>query len=515
MKIPFYGLRAGILTQIIFLIVAAMLLINVVMVKFHEKDLIREKVHMGELLIRSIEMEITSQMRQSSAGIRKTDSASLLNFSIRKLLETGGFSSVVIVDTKGEAVFSYGDYGSGRDRDANFARDAMNTGSVLINLSGSAWGVFWLARSEISISAPILKDGSTVGGGTVNSSLAPIYRLLRKTEKLILVYIFLDAAILSIVGIYLISRIVVKPIHRLLKMTDEYKDGDMIPSFSETTGNEIGDLSRSLGNMLKRLDDNKTEMKKHISSLENANRELKKAQNEIIRSEKLASVGRLSAGIAHEIGNPIGIVLGYLELLKREDITEDERVDFLHRVESEIKRINIIIAQLLDFSRPSSGEKQACHVHQLIDDTVKIFRPQPMMEGIKMELHLGATVDKVSADPNRLQQVFLNILINTADVFSVNKTERQAKKSDDLLIIETKNIEGALVIKFVDNGPGIPESELEHIFDPFYSTKEPGKGTGLGLFVCYRIVEELNGTITAESKEEKGTTIMITLPVLA
>lgn len=513
MRIPIYGLRAGILAQIIFLIVAAMLLINVVMVKFHEKDLVRGKVRIGELLIRSIEREIAYQLSQKGVDLKEITSALQFDMDCRKFLDKGGGSSAVIVDSKGTNIYSIGDNEYNKEKDTNLARDAMNTGSVLINFSGSGWGVFWLASRDISVSAPILREGVILGGGTVSSSLEPIYQGLRKTEKLILLYILLDTVILSIVGIYLISRTVVNPIHRLLKMTDEYKDGDIIPSFPETTGNEIGNLSRSLKNMLKRLDDNKTEMKEHISSLENANRELKKAQNEIIRTEKLASVGRLAAGIAHEIGNPIGIVLGYLDLLKKEDITEELKTDFLKRIESETKRINLIISQLLDFARPSTGEKEACCVHLLINDTIEILRPQPMMEGIKIELHLDAITDRVLADPNRLQQVFFNILINAADVFS-GVQKGTIKKVDGSLRIETKNIGGSLAIKFIDNGPGIPEGEHEHIFDPFFTTKEPGKGTGLGLFVCYRIIEELNGSIAVDSSDTKGTTIIVNLPVL-
>jgi signal transduction histidine kinase len=220
-------------------------------------------------------------------------------------------------------------------------------------------------------------------------------------------------------------------------------------------------------------------------------------------------VGRLAAGIAHEIGNPIGIILGYLDLLNSGDITEVDKKDFLNRIESEIIRVNRIIRQLLDFSRPSSGEPEKTRVHDLVKMILGMLEPQPMMEGIRTTLELKAQKDTVLADPNQLQQVFLNVIMNAADALAEGKGEGPLRQ----LSIRSESIEGSIDLRFSDNGPGIPEKELLHIFDPFYTTKEPGKGTGLGLSVCYRIVEGLGGTIRAESRTGEGTTIIVSLPL--
>jgi signal transduction histidine kinase len=325
----------------------------------------------------------------------------------------------------------------------------------------------------------------------------------------ILFYILMDTVVLVLVGYVLLSRIVVKPIDKLLGMTGTYKDGFRVPSMPESSRNEIGDLTRSLSHMLKRLDENKRELQSHISSLEKANRDLRQAQDEIIRSEKLASVGRLAAGIAHEIGNPIGIILGYLDLLNSADIAEADKKDFLSRIESEIVRVNRIIRQLLDFSRPSSGEPQKTRVHDLVKMTLAMLEPQPMMEGIRTTLDLKAQKDMVLADPNHLQQVFLNIVMNAADALAEGKEEGRIRQ----LTIQSERTANSIELRFRDNGPGIPEEGLLRIFDPFYTTKEPGKGTGLGLSVCYRIVEGLGGTIRAESKAGEGATIVVSLPL--
>lgn len=359
---------------------------------------------------------------------------------------------------------------------------------------------------------PSRRGGRTIGGITIATSLKPLYQDLRKTQKIILLYILLDTIILAIVGIYLLSRVVVRPIHKLLRLTAEYKEGDLVPALAQSSRDEIGELTRSLNVMLGRLQDNKKELKEYISSLEEANEELGQAQDEIIRSEKLASVGRLAAGVAHEIGNPIGIVLGYLELLKRGDTGDEERVDFLIRIEKEISRINIIIRHLLDFSRPSSGKPEKTHAHEIIKRTVEILKPQPMMEDIEILFQFDATEDTLYADPQQLQQVFLNIIMNAGDAHAA-ATREEGTVEEKNIRIQTEDGDGNIVLRFEDNGPGIAPEELDRIFDPFYTTKDPGQGTGLGLSVSYRIVESLGGTMSAESNPGAGTALILRLPL--
>jgi signal transduction histidine kinase len=512
LKLPSYGLRAGILTQLIFLIVAAMLLVNVVMLNFHQRDLISTKGDIGRLLISALSQKTGNLLETGKREMKDLDSNIDFKRDMSELLSNGGYSDLVIVNDNGEPAISVNLSSETKERSLNLARIAMETMDWSVNYHGITWGVLWLAKSEISISSPLVFNGRSLGGVNINASLRPIYQSIRESEKFVLFYIILDTIILALVGIYLLSRIVVKPIHRLLRMTEEYKDGDIIPSMAEDARNEIGNLSRSFGVMLRRLDDNKKELKTHISSLEEANRRLKEAQKEIIRSEKLASVGRLAAGIAHEIGNPLGIILGYLELIRKGNITDQEKNDFIGRVETEITRVNRIINQLLDFSRPSSGKKEESRVHDLLSDTVNMLGPQSIMEGIKINLDLRASKDKVLADPNQLHQVFLNIILNAADALSGEGLTEEHDKKELSIMSENPN-ESIIELRFVDNGPGIAEEELIHIFDPFYTTKEPGKGTGLGLSVCYWIVEGQEGEIRAESVVGKGTTIIVSLPL--
>lgn len=509
MKLPIFGLRAGILTQLIFLIVAAMLLVSIALLNLYEKDLIKAREQAGKILLLAIEQNLGHTLENATTGLNNLHTNNRFINSVQNLLKSSDYSDLIIINNDGGVIFNTGSSGNNKQYGRTLAMSAISTAAQSVNLKGSTWGVLWPRKSEICISSPLTINGRMAGGISVISSLVPVYEVLRISQKFVIYYILIDTVILALVGMYLLSRIVVSPIHRILKMTEEYEDGEFMPTVGEAPKNEIGNLSRSLANMLNRLDENKKELKSHIISLEKVNNDLKAAQNEIIRSEKLASVGRLAAGIAHEIGNPIGIILGYLDLIRKEGLSREEEKDFIFRIESEITRVNIIIRQLLDFSRNSIGQTEGCSIHDLIIGTVEMLMPQSRMKALEIELDLRAESDIVLADKNQLQQVFLNILINSIDALE----EENQPENNSLIRVESINKKCFLELKFIDNGSGISTDDLNHIFDPFFTTKEPGQGTGLGLSVCYRIIEGLEGTIKAQSSPGKGMEILIALPL--
>jgi len=340
-------------------------------------------------------------------------------------------------------------------------------------------------------------------------------------QKIVFFYILLNTLFLALLGFYFIYRSIIRPINRLVKRAEEFKEGEAFFLAPDTEQNEFTKLSRSINVMLRRLEDNKAELTTGIRSLEKANLELQQAQEEIIRSEKLASVGRLASGVAHEIGNPIGIVLGYLGLLKGSDLNDEERRDFINRIEKEIGRINRTIRNLLDFSRPSKGEMKVVSVHKIIGDMVDILKPQTVVSDSEIVFDKGAKKDTVLADPDKLKQVFLNLSMNAIDAMGAHQTKNESQKNtlsiQTSLSPETKTDKrvnkSKIHIEFIDNGSGIPAEDLTRIFDPFYTTKEPGKGTGLGLSVSLRIIEDIGGDIKVKSEPGKGTKIIVILPI--
>jgi signal transduction histidine kinase len=271
--------------------------------------------------------------------------------------------------------------------------------------------------------------------------------------------------------------------------------------------------------MLDKISKDKKELQNTVQALETVNAELKRAQRDIIRAEKLASIGRLSSGIAHEIGNPIGIILGYIDLIKQGNLSEEEQQDFLTRSEDEINRVNNIIRQLLDLSRPMEGKPREISMHQLLLETLEIIKPQPFMAAIQFETDLVAEKDRVVSDPELLRQVILNLMISAVDAITAEGSTKQGR-IHIASRIETLPVDYApgkkaenIVIVIKDNGPGISEEHIDNVFDPFYTTKEPGKGTGLGLSVSFMIIEKLGGTIAADCTATEGTTMRIYLPV--
>jgi len=493
-----------------FLIIAAMLLIHVAELKFSEENLLQARIQACRMLVHAMEENLSLLLtaRGMDPGVLCRDPAFVRSIDV--LLSKGDFSDGVLVDFSGE-LCPHGREGVD-EKVLGLAREALKRSAWTTHFAGTSWGVIWLAPKYLAVSSPLYFQDRVIGAVAFRSSLAPIYETLRRVQKIVIAYILLDTLILTLVGILLLSRIVVKPIRKMLRMASEYKDGRMIPVPIESSTNEIGELSRSLAAMLKRLDENKSELQAHISSLERANADLQQAQSGLVRSEKLASVGRLAAGVAHEIGNPISITLGYLELLRNTDVTEEERKDFLERLEMEISRINRIIRQLLDFSRPSSAKPEKTHAHDVLQRTMTILKPQPMMQGIEISYRPEAVNDLLVADPNRLQQVFVNIVMNAADALA-DGGEGSSGEREKILLIRTESDEKHFIVEFSDSGPGIAQEELTHIFDPFYTTKEPGKGTGLGLSVCYRIVESMGGVIKAESIQGQGASFVVTLPL--
>ena len=488
-----------------------MLLINVVMVKFAERDLIDAKVEMGRILIHTIGQTVAYETISGHKVLNGPGSVPRAGKEIAKLLRMGGYSSVLVANSTGARLFSLGSWGK-REEDALVkSREALTRQKSSLEFLGEVWGVIWLAPEMIRMSAPFFYDGRLMGAVAIRADLGPLYQGLRKSERLILIYICLNAIILVLFGIYLLSRTVVKPVHKLLTITDKFEEWPSLFDQEESSKNEIGQLSRSLKMMLKRLETNKRELEANISSLEEANLEIKKAQDEIIKSEKMASAGRLATGVAHEIGNPLSIILGYLELLRRGDLKSEEARDFLERIESEVTRINGIIRELLDFSRPASAEHEETGIHQLIMETVNMIEPQPMMDQIEIQQELRAIKNVVWAGTAQLKQVFLNIILNAAD--AMIDTESSDGLSPKVLNIETENEDDSIVISFTDTGIGISAEGLDRIFDPFYTTKEPGKGTGLGLSVCYTIIEGLGGGICAESVLGKGSKFIVNIPL--
>jgi len=509
----FRGLKTKIAFNIAILFFVAMLLINVVTVMTAQRDIVRNEVTRGQFVLSALEADLLK-----SLSLESNPAPSISRAEVNRLLTEAGVSDAQVLGKNSERI-SFGSSPKAlQDELLKNCRKVMRSRKNEANFFGTTWGVFWKQPSDLVLSSPLLQNGQPIAAVSIVLPLKGIYRSLRQSQKMLFIYLFINTAILTFIGIYRLSKVYFQPLARLARRAEDYREDDEMLFSVRKGDNELHRLSGALNSMLRRISADKEKLRATVNSLESANLELKKAQKEIIRAEKLASVGRLSAGIAHEIGNPIGIVIGYLELLKQKDIPDAEKKEYLYRTEEEIERINTIIRQLLEISRPSIAGLKVVFIHDLIDDIAQVLNVQPLMSNIELECCLEAQNDKVLADANQLRQVFLNLIINAADAISSGGKSTKGKLTIRSSMIDAKadravDARSFLKIVFIDNGPGISEENISNIFDPFFTTKEPGKGTGLGLSVSYMIIEGFGGEMKVDSKMGEGTTMTLRLPV--
>ncbi|HEC30934.1 MAG TPA: PAS domain S-box protein, partial [Deltaproteobacteria bacterium] len=230
----------------------------------------------------------------------------------------------------------------------------------------------------------------------------------------------------------------------------------------------------------------------------------KEIEKHMLRADKLASLGKLSAGLAHEINNPLGMILGYTQLLLRYEKPETQRYSDLKIIEKHVRNCKAIVEDLLNFARSTETKKIESNINELLRDVLKVMEHQFEMNGIEIVADLNEELPNMTIDPEKIKQVFMNILMNAKD--AIQGRGKITIKSD------LNSRDNTVVITFSDTGCGIRSEDLPHIFDPFFTTKPTGKGTGLGLSVSYGIIQDHGGNIEVESKVDEGTTFIVTLP---
>ena len=232
----------------------------------------------------------------------------------------------------------------------------------------------------------------------------------------------------------------------------------------------------------------------------------KRMEEQLILTDRLASIGELSSGIAHELNNPLTSVIGFSQLLMEGDVPANMKED-LGIVYSEAQRAAAIVKNLLTFARKHAPVKQLSQVNTVIEDVLRLRAYEQKVNNIEVENRLSPNLPEIMIDHFQMQQVFLNIIVNAE--FAMQDAHHKGK-----LVITTEKSRDLIRVIFTDDGPGISKENLKHIFDPFFTTKEVGKGTGLGLSICHGIVSEHGGKIYARSEKGHGTTFVVELPLI-
>lgn len=503
------GLRTEILLSLTLLLVAAMTLTSFVVMRITERDLLRHKAADGTAVVRRIQAAVEEVAKEQSPPFVQVMKQRLQN-GAAWIAASGLSEDIVVVGKDGTPWLGNGHTGDAVRPDSALISSALRQEKQTAHISRN--------RGLLTITAPLFVRGECVAAVQVPIHIEGVVQGLRRSRQLIWFYIGLNVLVLLVFGNYLLSRIVIRPIRRLVKTADHFEDIALFSQVTDVRGNELARLTLSLNRMLKRLGENKESMEAQIRSLEQTNQQLKEAKEEVLRSEKLSSVGRLAAGVAHEVGNPIGVVLGYTNLLTAHVQNDEEASDYLTRMEKELNRIDTIVRDLLDFSRPSPSKPAPVDVNGLVSETASFFSHQMLMTTIALDTRLEKNVGMVRADSNQLKQVLINLLFNACDAMQggegggrLSIATRRAPVSAAGASGLPDQIRECIEISVSDTGRGIQASALDKIFDPFYTTKPPGKGTGLGLAISLRIIEFFDGHLGVKSMEGKGSTFTISL----
>lgn len=325
--------------------------------------------------------------------------------------------------------------------------------------------------------------------------------------RLLALYMVLIATLLLATAYFTLTRWIVTPVAQLSLAAQRVASTARHLETPETSSRELHDLSRSIQVMTERLLAEEDALRKQVKEVELATERLKATQAQLLRSERMASVGQLAAGLAHEVGNPIAAMMGLQDLILSGGLTPEEQADFIKRMRKETERIHRILRDLLDFARPTrakDGPAPPGSVEVAINETTTLLLPQPVARNVELALDVYPDLPKVKLSHEQLVQVLLNLLLNAA----------QACQEGGTVQVTARPAGDRVVITVDDDGPGVPTELGERIFEPFVSSKEVGEGSGLGLSVCRGLVEASGGTVRLEPKE-KGARFVIELPTTA
>ncbi len=315
------------------------------------------------------------------------------------------------------------------------------------------------------------------------------------------VTIALVAVSCALLLVALVARSFTRPIQRLTAGVKAVSRGELQTSIASRGRDELATLALAFNEMASSLEQNHTDLEAKNLELQQVNAELQQIHERLIRTERLAAVGQLAAGVSHEIDNPVGIILGYAELLLEDCRDDQQKADDLRAIIAECQRCRKITGGLLGLVRVSEQQRELIDIESLVKETINSLLPQKMFQNIVIELPETQPLPPFYGDADRIRQVLVNLLLNSA----------QALQGSGAIWVQFAQDGDRLLLEIHDNGPGIATEHYEQIFEPFFSTKGRSEGTGLGLSICRKLVEEHGGEILAEKSPHGGALLRVSL----
>jgi signal transduction histidine kinase len=383
------------------------------------------------------------------------------------------------VPTKGDPGIRAALYG--RETHVEIVGSFLDERSVVVTEPIKALGA---PQAALRISLPL--RGPEVPGGAFGFSL---------------LYVLASGGMIGLFGWARFRRSVVGPFHRIKASTERIAGGEFGHRLEDEPVAEIQGLVESLNEMGGYLERFRAKTAGHVATLEAANEELQRAQEALIRAEKLAGVGRMAAGVAHELGNPLAAVVGYVDLLAQ-GVDSKTETEIIGRAGMELQRIHRTIQALLGYARVGTGEVEVIDVGDLLRDAVLTVQAQPSFSDIQVRLEVAPNLGTVSLERDKLHQVLVNLLVNAAAAPGVR----------NIGLLAESLAENALEIRCEDDGAGFSEVALDRAFEPFFTTKDVGEGTGLGLATAMQVISGGGGGIAVSNLSQGGACVRIRLP---
>jgi len=472
--------------------------------------------------------EVADIINQSAYDAMMKNDKTAINHMIGRISQSVNIDHIRLIDKRGKVIFSSNDHEIGAvigmhaeecitchsvaSDDETTA--TVNNSRIIINSEGKETLGFTKAiyNQSACFTAPChfhSKDDTVLGLLDISVSLET---LRQKSREYRLAFVILTCMLLVLFGMLVIVMthyLIDVPVRRLVQHSALVAFGDFDSRVPVTSRDELGELAEAVNEMTESLGSADKELKGWADSLEHKVEERSKAimmmEEQLRRSGKLASIGTLAAGVAHEINNPLTGILLYASILNSDKRLDPALLPDLEKVISEARRCAGIVKNLLEFSRESSPEKEPTDLEAVLDDVIDFFQKQPDFSNISITKHYSNDLPHISVDPNQIRQVFLNLVINAGHAMP---------QGGDLEISTYQSADGKYVCAGIkDTGEGIPEENIARIFDPFFTTKP--EGTGLGLAISYGIVENNEGKIEVKSRLGEGTLFVVMLRISA
>ena len=347
---------------------------------------------------------------------------------------------------------------------------------------------------EVRVVAPVGSGRPTA----VVTLRYPLSRVERPAWGVVAGHAFFSAGVISLFGWFLFRRNVVEPIRRISDAAVRIAGGDFQTAVPADAPVELAELADALARMGSALASYQARMAEQLASLEAANLDLRRAQDALVRTEKLASVGRLAAGLAHELGNPLAAVRGYIELVVSSP-EAPETAEVLRRAQLDVERMHRLLRNLLDYARGDESAPSALLVEEVILEAARTVQHQVAFRGVDVQVH-GHGVGSVHGEATKLHQVLVNLLLNAAEAGA-----RQ-------ITLDAGRTDAEVWIAVQDDGEGVAAENIPRLFEPFFTTRPPGQGTGLGLATAFRVMEQHGGRIEVRSEPGRGSRFVCFLP---